>query len=106
MEYLTDKQKENRAYYAANAEKLKAKKRADNGIGENLDAFADFKKRKKKSKQVVAAINKSLAEEMKNDKLTESNGNADSLIKLNTRRRIEDLKMAKQLGIDVLELCG
>ncbi len=82
METLTDKQKDNRLYYANNAEKIKAQKRAS------------YAKRKK-----VKPVRKIESSEPAVKKVT-----VKTEPKRTARNRIEDFKMAKELEIEIVDL--
>ncbi len=81
METLTDKQKDNRLYYAKNAEKIKAQKRA---------SYAKSKKVKpvRKIESSEPAVKK-VAVKTKPTRTA--------------RHRIEDFKLAKELDIEIVD---
>ncbi len=82
IETLTTKQKDNRLYYAKNAEKIKAQKRAD---------YAKRKKAKlvRKVKSAEPAVKKVTVK-------TEPTKTV--------RNKIEDFKLARELGIEIVDL--
>ena len=88
MEVLTAQQKANRAYYAKNVEKIKARKKAA------------YKKKTEKAGTSKAVTKKS---KLLPKKLI---ANADDLPRMRARRRIEDYRMAKELGVNLMEICG
>jgi hypothetical protein len=83
QEQLTKKQQAARAYYARNAEKIRAQKRAKY----TKTTKARPKATPKAKKQPVHCITQAV----KN-------------LKMQARRKIEDMQLAKELGISVSEL--
>ena len=92
MSQLTSKQIANRAYYAKNAEKIKAQKRC---------AYQKTSKTKPAKTRIETVKNKvdTIPERPKPVRKAITQ---EDKTKLNIRRRIEDFKLAKELGIDNL----
>ncbi len=85
MNDLTDKQKANRAYYRKHAETIRAQKRA---------AYEAKTGTRKKKTAVRISVERS-APAVKRTAVS-----ADDLARMNARRRIEDFKLAQELGIE------
>ncbi len=86
MEVLTEKQKAARAYYAKNAESIKAKKRAQY-------------KASKPAGQIKKTSTKSLAAKMRAAKKAALSANDQQIA---ARKKIDDYLLARELGVDEL----
>lgn len=93
MEQLTEKQKANRAYYAKNADKIKAKKKADYSEKTGSVRTAPAKKSTKGAPITITSSKPKKAPK----KLTAS---AEDISRMEARRRIEDIMIARELGLD------
>ncbi len=93
METLTGKQKDNRLYYAKNAEKIKAQKRA---------SYAKRKAAKPKKVKPVCQSQSviKIVIESREPALRRSTVTTQDTATRTARRRIEDLKLAEELGIE------
>ncbi len=89
MEKLTDKQIANRAYHAKNAEKIRAKKREQ------------YAKRRAAKPVKPKLISKSKTTPDIKKTVVKVKCQPEDLARMRARRRIEDFKLAKELGCDV-----
>ncbi|WP_067517912.1 hypothetical protein [Endozoicomonas ascidiicola] len=94
MDTLTAKQIANRAYYARNAETIKARKREQS----TSKAIKPAKVRKAKPEPIT------IKPDWQTTKTKKSKVNTEYTAQLEARRRIEDIQMARELGITVAEL--
>lgn len=98
MEALTKKQIANRAYYAKNAERITAKKRAQYTTSKTAKPA---KARKTKPEPVTI---KPGWQESEPPKSRSTRISAEESAKLKARRRIEDIHLARELGLDSFDL--
>lgn len=97
MEPLTKKQIQNRAYYAKNAEKIIAKKR-EQYFSRKTAKSPKARKTKPEPVTIKPGWQESPAKS-KTSKIT-----TEESAKLKARRRIEDILMARELGLDDADL--
>lgn len=95
-EALTEKQKANRAYYAANAERIKAQKRASGKQPKPKTPPAP-KPQAKPVKEAIMTIKRQWQEEKKPDVWHTSDEDKRQVA---LRRKIEDWHLARELGLD------
>ncbi|MET4696968.1 hypothetical protein [Endozoicomonas lisbonensis] len=89
MENLTKQQKANRVYYAKNAERIKAQKR---------EAYSKGRKIKPKAVRSTQSKPKPKKTSIESHAPVPKN---NGVSKLEARRRLEDLRIAKELGLEV-----
>ncbi|WP_163372895.1 hypothetical protein [Endozoicomonas acroporae] len=97
MEQLTQKQKDNRAYYAKHAEKIKAKKRAEytpKAKSPKPPKVKSLKPEKQKYRGEAITIKSAKPAQKR------AGPTAEEIARVQARRRIEDLMLARELGID------
>lgn len=94
MEALTKKQIQNRAYYAKNAEKIIAKKREQYFCSKTAKP-AKARKTKPEPVTVKPGWQESAPPKSRTSKIT-----AEESANLTARRRIEDILLARELGIE------
>ena len=98
MEVLTKKQIQNRAYYAKNAEKIIAKKR-EQYVSNKTAKSPKARKAKPRPVTIKPDWQASPPANSKTGKIT-----VEEAARLNARRRIEDILMARELGLDDADL--
>jgi len=98
METLTAKQIANRAYYAKNAEKITAKKRSQYTTRKTAKP-AKARKTKPEPVTIKPDWQATAPAKSKASKIT-----AEESSRLKARRRIEDILMARELGLDDFDL--
>lgn len=94
MEALTKKQIQNRAYYAKNAAKITAKKREQYATSKTAKP-AKVRKTIPEPVTIKPGRKGSESPKIRSTKITDGES-----AKLEARRRIEDILMARELGID------
>ena len=94
MTELTQKQKDNRAYHAKHAEKIRAQKR------EAYQKTSDSKPAKPKKERKKMKITYRNPDKPPDPTHTKSPITENDRERLKTRRRIEDWLLAKELGIE------
>lgn len=102
LHFLTEKQQANRAYYARNAEKIKAQKR--NGYQKTTSEKSKLPKtiraEAKKEVRKKQSISISNPDKPPDPTHTQKLITDEDRQKLKIRRKIEDWQLAKELGID------
>ncbi len=98
MEVLTKKQIQNRAYYAKNAEKIIAKKR-EQYFSRKTAKSPKARKTKPEPVTIKPGWQVSPPAKSKTSKIA-----TEESAKLKARRRIEDILMARELGLEDADL--